>query len=79
MILSFKCPWYKTKSALLVFLAKTNTGGLYEKVIKGYTDFDETNYPAFYWIDNYDDLIPVSNSDPADLFKAAQNSSETWW
>ena len=95
--------------------ALSETDGLAnQNAIEVYTDFNETNYPAFYWIDNYDDLIPVSSSDPsgfgqnwyipakkelkkllqnrtlvnkaltkisdsADLFKAAQSSSETWW
>lgn len=95
--------------------ALSETDGLLnQNAIEEYTDFNETNYPAFYWTYNYEDLIPVSYSDPsgfgknwyipakkelkklllnrslvnkaltkisdsAYLFKAAQNSSETWW
>lgn len=46
--------------------ALSETDGLSnQNAIEVYTDFNETNYPAFYWIDNYEDLIPVSYSDPS--------------
>lgn len=97
--------------------ALSETDGLANQdAIEAYNDFTENsgNYPAFYWTDNYDELIPVQwsdssgfgqnwyipakkelkkllqnrnlvnkalakISDSADLFKAPQNSSETWW
>lgn len=95
--------------------ALSETDGLAnQNAIEVYTDFNETNYPAFYWTYNYVDLLPIQAtdttgfgqnwyipakkelkkllqnrtlvnkaltkiSDSADLFKAAQSSSETWW
>ena len=44
--------------------ALSETDGLAnQNAIEAYSDFSENNYPAFYWTDNYDELIPVAWSD----------------